>query len=442
MAAKTATNTAQGNSMSQWSISTISSLVADFSTFTPSQQQRILLFMNEKYPPALTEEQLKKRSAALSQMNRYRTLLEHATQQFPECIHIDSIRENIATLRGFAVVFTAGGEGERLKNSLLAQGVSSDALTDFTKATYPLPGFFGEFSTLAINLVMLSALNKNYDYAIPVVITTGPEGSTTAEVIPRLMERYDNFGLEHLRVVPQEERLFFTSDEKIVMQREEIDLQPVTHPDETGGPLMRLKKKDTSGRCILDWFASLGCDKTLVVQGIALYHRTLLPKMAGALGSHDCLGVGIRRNAFPPEDPYGTFVTLSEGETKTTIIIEQDVRNDTTRMVKDDTGTYHLPFNTGFYAFQNSLLDNNDLPDFATPPKELRPDLSRAPKIGYAATDMITLAKNPVILTIESGMFRVLKNADDLERLSALGKEFGLDELCREFVRERTKNED
>lgn len=423
--------------MSQWSIDTIASLVANFSSFTSLQQEQILAHMNKKYPPVLTERQLKMRSMALSQMNRYRTLLEHATQQFPECMHIDTIREDITALRNFAVVFTAGGEGERLKNSLLTQGVSSDALTDFTKATFPLPDFFGEFSTLAINLVMLSALNKKSDYAIPVVITTGPKGSTTAEVIPRLMEHYDNFGLRDLRIVPQEERLFFTNDEQIVIQWKGTNPRPITHPDETGGPLMRLKKKDASGRSVLDWFASLGCGKTLIVQGTALYHQTLLPKMAGALGGHDCLGVGIRRTSFPPEDPYGTFVTLSEGASKTTIILEQDVRNDITRMIKNDTGTYHLPLNTGFYAFQNSLLDDNDLPDFATPPKELRPDLPRAPKIGYAATDIITLAKDPAILTIEPGMFRVLKNADDLERLSAFGKEFGLDILCREFVGER-----
>lgn len=420
--------------MSQWSSETLLAAVEAFNEFTPSQQQRIISFMNAEYPPERFHEQRRKRQSALSQMNRYRSMLETRVQNFPECIHCDSINDTGDALNGFAIVFTAGGEGERLKTSLLKKGVSAESLTDFTKATYGLPDFFDDFSTLTINLVMISLLGSTGQTAPPVVITTGPEGSTTARVIPMLMKKYDNFGIQHLRVIPQEERLFFSNDERIVFLDNGTTLQPVTHPDETGGPLMRLKKKEANGQSIFDWFTALGCNKTIVVQGTAIYDTSLLPKMAAALDGHDCLGVGIRRAAFPAEDPYGTFVSLSGDDATSTIIIEQDVRNDTTRTIKDAAEKWYLPFNTGFYAFQNSLLIENDLPDFATPPKELTPDLPRAPKVGYAATDMITLAKHPVILTIEPDMFGVLKKADDLEMLSALGKRFGLDKMCRKFT--------
>ena len=174
-----------------------------------------------------------------------------------------------------------------------------------------------------------------------------------------------------------------------------------------------------------------GSTKTIVVQATALYDRSLIPAMAAALQTHDCLGVGILRSDFPPSDPYGTYVSITTDGVTSLQIIEQNVRNDVTRTVTNPSGRWHLPFNTGFYAFDNSLLEANGLPDFATPPKELRPGLPRSPKIGYAATDLIALARDPIILTIDPALFGVLKNADDLARLSTLGKTFGLDTLCR-----------
>lgn len=195
---------------------------------------------------------------------------------------------------------------------------------------------------------------------------------------------------------------------------------------------MKLKQKDENNESVFDWLTKLGCSRSIVVQATALYDMRLLPLMAEALKGHDCLGVGILRNSFPSNDPYGTFVTLSNSSKSTTMILEQDVRNDSTRELKDPTGKYYLPFNTGFYAFENSLLINNDLPHFATPPKEVLPGMNRSSKIGYAATDIIPIAGNPVILAIEPEMFGVLKTADDLQILSDIGKRYGLDKLCKE----------
>jgi uncharacterized protein YodC (DUF2158 family) len=282
---------------------------------------------------------------------------------------------------------------------------------------------------------MVALLCEQYNIDIPVVITTGPAGSITASVIPEILSKFNNFGLKYIRVIAQEERFFLTNDEQIVLHEINGELQPITHPDETGGPLMKLKSVDSSaGMSLLQWFDSIGCNQTIIVQATALYHPTILPLMADALGEHDCLGTGVLRKSFPSSDPYGTFVSLQKEQESVMIIVEQDVRNDITRSIMDASNNYFLPFNTGLYAFKNSLLQQNDLPDFATPPKVLRPDLPRAQKIGYAATDLITLSQDPIILTINASMFGVVKNADDLDALSGLGKAFGLQKLCKAII--------
>lgn len=422
--------------MHQWTLETLSNVTEFFDAFNDEQQRQILDEMNSHYPPHRFYYHLENRRRALMLMDRSRKMLSHARQQFPHIVKAEEVSSPDNSLKGFSVVFTAGGEGERLKTTLLEKGVPESKLRSFTKATFGLPGFFRDFGTLHINLSMISSLCRKLATDIPVVVTTGPAGSVTAEVIPWIIRKHDNFGLKHLRIIPQEERLFFSNSERIVFQETgNGSLFPITHPDETGGPLMKLKQPgDGTGPSILDWFASFGCSRTIAVQATALYHPVLLPLMASALGEHDCLGVGILRTAFPESDPYGTFVTLKDRDSVCTVILEQDVRNDVTRSLTDKTGRYYLPFNTGLYAFNNTLLSENDLPDFATPPKMLHPDLPRAPKIGYAAVDLITLAGDPVILTIVPELFGVLKNAGDLERLSTLGREFNLDAICAETV--------
>lgn len=421
--------------MEPWTRDGLADAVLDFDTMPFDKQSYILEYFNSRYPKDVYSAHRDMRKNALSLMNRARHAVATSQQCYPSLVTPESLQLSTAALKGCAFVFTAGGEGERLRLSLLNKGYTASQLDKFTKATFALPGFPGGLGTLQINLMMVASFCKTHQIDIPVIITTGPEQSITAEVIPELLASFNNFGLRHILVLPQDERLFLTIDEKIVLTETGEKPVPITHPDETGGPIMKLKQPLGKGKgSALDWCEARGCSKTIVVQATALYDQQVLPLMAEALGNHDCLGVGILRSTFPPADPYGTFVALQNETSKVTMIIEQDVRNDVTRTIKDPSGSYFLPFNTGFYAFDNKLLLQHDLPDFATPPKELRSDLPRSPKIGYAATDLVTLAKDPVVLALDPLLFGVLKNADDLELLSAMGNRFGLDKLCEHYL--------
>lgn len=418
--------------MSMWIKDELFSVVYNFNTFPSEKQDIILRTLNKFFPLQIYREHLEKRRNALKLMDAYRDILKDAEQSFPPCIDMGNIKINKNALKEFSIVFTAGGEGERLKNSLLKRGYKEEMLNDFTKATFPLPNLKEKLGTLHLNLRMISSLCKEIGYEIPVIVTTGPQGSITARVIPEIIDKNNNFGLKKLYIINQEERLFFTNDEKIVIDDKHPLYKPITHPDETGGPLMKLKKKGTysSELSLLEYLENTGHTKTIVVQATALYHPSLIPLIASAMDEFDCLGIGIQRTSFPEDDPYGTYVKLTKRDGNSfLIILEQDIRNSETMKIKDKTGKYFLPFNTGFYAFKNRLLIENDLPDFATPPKEIKPNLPKAPKIGYAAIDIIRIASNAAILTIDKSLFGVLKNADDLEKLSTIAQNFELDKL-------------
>lgn len=419
--------------MDLWNAASLGCQTVDFGTLMPAQQDMLIQFMNDNFPPATYTRHKEFRELALTAMNNVRKTLAGAQQRFPSVVHHASVNSSPDSLKDHALIFTAGGEGERLRLSLLKQGIPAEDLEDFTKATFYLPDFYKKFGTLHINLAMVSSLCSKYEINIPVIVTTGPKGSITARVIPELLKQYSNFGLKNIRVIEQDERLHLTNDNKIVWQTAGDTVVPVTNPDETGGPLMKLKDKGDKGESVLDWLNKIGCSRSIVVQATALYDQRLLPMMASGLNGHDCLAVGILRTSFPEKDPFGTFVTLDYGTSQKTMILEQDVRDATTRTIVDKTGQYYLPYNTGFYAFDNDLLAKNDLPHFATPPKEILPHIERASKIGYAATDIVPVAKNPVILAMDQSMFGVLKTADDLSMLSELGKRYGLDKICMEF---------
>ena len=418
--------------MELWTIESLKSATNNFDQLSDLQKINFLNYMNSHFPPSVYKSHLKFRSAALQNSNATRDALSDSQQQFPSIVKWETIKSSPKALEDHALIFTAGGEGERLRLSLLKQGVPSSELDDFTKATFYLPEFYKKYGTLQINLAMVASFCSTYNINIPVIVTTGPQGSITARVIPEMLKKYSNFGLKNVKVIEQDERIHFSADEKIVWQSVDSQIVPATNPDETGGPLMKLKEKGTESSSVLDWLEQLGCKRSIVVQATALYDQRLLPLMAEALKGHDCLAVGILRNDFPPSDPFGTFVTLKGKTQSKTLILEQDVRNDFTREIVDQSAKYHLPFNTGFYAFENCLLQNNDLPHFATPPKEILPELPRSPKIGYAATDIVPIATDPIILTIDPDMFGVLKTADDLKVLSDLGRKYGLDNICKE----------
>jgi hypothetical protein len=421
--------------MKFWTKETLETVTYNFKTLSYEDQLSFIEFMNNKFPPPLYSEQISSRRSALNNMEQSRNQLKGVVQKFPSFIEFNSIAYSQESLQNHAVVLTAGGEGERLRLSLLQEGVAPELLKDFTKATFALPGFYNQFGTLHANLCMISSICAKYNLDIPVIVTTGPQDSITAEVIPEILKKHNNFGLKSIMVVEQDERLHFTNDEKIVCQFVDGKPAPVTQPDETGGPLMKLKARSLKNEMSpLDWLKTKGCTKLIVVQATALYDLNLLPAMAKALDGHDCLGVGILRTDFPEKDPFGTFVSLCKGNHCTVMIIEQDVRNETTRQVKDSSGRYYLPYNTGFYGFDIDLLVNNNLPDFATPPKEITPELPRSSKIGYAATDLLPLSLNPVILSIDTSKFRVLKTSADLKPLSEMGKKNGLEEICKKVI--------
>jgi hypothetical protein len=414
--------------MDTWTIDTLKNAVCNLELLDETGIDEFLGLMNSRFPPGIFNGHLDKRKRALENVAVSIKLLDGAVQSFPDVVDYQSLGSSFGDMAGFAVVFTAGGEGERLRLSLLDKGVSAESLNDFTKATYPLKGFYGDFGALQINLAMAGWICREYGLDIPVIVTTGPKGSVTERVIPEILKKHNNFGLPHVKTVSQDERLHFTAAGKIAVRLTDGKPYPVTQPDETGGPLMKLKESidGAGGPSALRWLSALGCEKLLIVQGTAIYEPKMLAHMASAAKGHDCVGVGIPRDSFGDKDPFGTFVCVDKAGKRSVCIIEQDIRNDETRsIVNKETGAY-LPFNTGLYAIDRQLLEDNDLPDYATPPKEVLPGLPKSPKIGYAATDIFPSAKRPLILTVSPDMYAVIKTAEDLETMSETAKRFGL----------------
>lgn len=402
--------------------------VVGYDELNETQREHLKKILNAKFPFDVYERHRDFRTRAFENEIKNKKMLDGAIQFYPELIRPEKI---VGNLSGCAMVMTAGGEGERLRLSLEALGHTGDKISDFTKATFPLPDFYQDFGTLQTNLALIGSLEKKYGVDIPVIVTTGPDGSATARVIPEIIEKNGRFGLKNLLVVSQGERLHLTKDDKVAWAEAEDGPEPVTHPDETGGPIMSLKeKKPGMDNTPLDWLAKRGVEKILVLQATALYNPELIFALAEADSCFDCIGAGILREKFESDDPYGTYAGIEKQGKKSVVILEQNIRNEETRGIKN--GSYHLPYNTGFYRFGTSLLDQCSLPDFATPPKEILPGLERTPKVGYAAIDLISLAQNPAVVAVPTEWFAVLKKADDLPKLAELGKSCGLDKLCSE----------
>ncbi len=419
--------------MIKWTFEHCEQWIHDFDRLTDAGRSHLMSVLNEKFPFNVYERHKAFRRRAIDNERRKRRRLDDVTQFYPPLVFPEVGREQ-PSLERCAVVLTAGGEGERLRLSLEARGYPPDALIDFTKAAFPLPGFYKDFGALQTNLTLINAIGRRYGVDIPVIVTTGPEGSTTARVIPGLIRRNHNFGLTHIRTVSQEERLHLTVEERIAWRPPNDRPSPITHPDETGGPIMSLKKTgpgmDSSP---LEWAANLGCKRFLALQATALYNPELILAMAAADPDYDCVGVGIIRDRFEADDPFGTYVGIEYNGRRSVAIVEPAVRNLQTRTLKSRSENRYLPYNTGFYVFNGETPEKSDLPDYATPPKEVLPHLESSPKVGYAATDLIEQAANPAILAVPSEWFAVIKKADDLANLSELGRSFGLNTLCREM---------
>ncbi|MFC1567382.1 hypothetical protein ACFL3R_00915 [Thermodesulfobacteriota bacterium] len=422
--------------MDTWSHLLASERVNAFEELNADQQDFLITLLDKRFPPSVYEENRDKLLQAQRNLIEARQLLKGTSQEFPRCIDSTKVAPKPDCLAGCGIVLTAGGEGERLRLSLQQKGFSMAASADFTKATFPLPGFFGEFGTLQINLALVAEISARFEVDIPVVITTGPEGSTTARVIAGTIKRHAAFGMKNVKIICQGERLHLTADEQIAIEIIDGMPYPVTNPDETGGPIMKLKAiEGDDEKSTLDWFAACGADKIIVLQGTAIYHPNLIPIMAEAARDYDGLGVGILRSRFGADDPFGSFVVLKTAQKEQLVILEQEVHNAQTYTLKDPDEQYFLPYNTGFYVFDREVLRINDLPDYATPPKEVLPKLHRSPKVGYAATDILSLTRRPAVLAIQPDCYGVIKNADDLGGLADMAKGFGLDEVCRRVLK-------
>ena len=362
--------------------------------------------------------QVAKKEKAVANMQNAKNILQKAEQKYPQHLDFASVNADINEIKNYAILIMAGGEGERLRVSLEEKGYSKEDLADFTKATFPIPDTNYKFGALEVNLRMIAEICAKINSDIPVIITTGPVGSDTEKIIPQVLQKNANFGVKNLRVIAQNERFHLTNDNKIVFDE---NLKPITNPDETGGPIAKLKE---SG--ILSELEKSGIEKIIVLQGTAVYSKEILPIIASAGKNFDGLGIGIARNNFPENDPYGTFV-IADGVLR---IVEKDTRTADTYKIRSDNphsedGKY-LPYNTGFYVFSVEMLKNAEMPDYATPPKIILDGIEKSPKIGYAATDIIAFAKSPAVLTISDSDFRVIKNAEDIDILAEIIKKFNL----------------
>lgn len=413
--------------MSIWSKADLKTLVYQYESLSSEDQNDLKNFLNTSFPPKIVEKQLLMQREAINNNIKNRQILSSTTQYYPECIRSENVRGQSKDLSEYAIILTAGGDGERLRTSLNKMGIPNDQLLDFTKATYPLPHFGNKYGTLSVNLSLISNLCRDNSIDIPVVITTGPQGSTTAKVIPIIVCKNNNFNIRNLKIIQQDLRIHFSQKGQIVPTYKNYKSRPVTNPDETGGPIMKLKSPlPGTSESTLDWLSKLGCKKIILLQATALYDPQIIITMATAGKKYDGLGIGIRRASFPASDPYGTYVVLEKNNKKKLVIIESEIRNSRTRSLKNEDGTYYLPYNTGFYVFDLTIIRENSLPDYATPPKEIIPGIEKSPKIGYAATDIISFAKNPAVLTIPKKSFCVLKKYEDLEKLAEIGERYSL----------------
>ena len=164
----------------------------------------------------------------------------------------------------------------------------------------------------------------------------------------------------------------------------------------------------------------------LILQGTAIYEPQLLLKIAVAAQKYEILGVGIARETFADNDPYGTFVIAKEDNKSTLIIAEKDIRNNDTLLLQNQRDNTFLPFNTGFYAVSLKHL-HNSFPHYASPNKTILPGIDPAPKIGYAATDLLGFSDQCGVLLIDPTQYKVIKSAEDIVELSKTVTTFSLE---------------
>ncbi len=333
---------------------------------------------------------------------------------FPEIAESGS-SFSLDAFKNTAIILTAGGEGERLKKSLLDAGTAPEELKDFTKATWPLDGKTKAASTLGYNLLLLRAIARALGQKLPVIVTMGSEGSDTARLLPPYLAPYNDEYLDII-TVSQGERLHLTTTGRLVLLAEP-DLRAAVNPDETGGPFMALKnphERDKEG--LIHYLLEKGMTNCLALQAIAIVKPLLMSSLAAALKTADVAVLGVKRDSFPESDPFGTIVSLREEAGERTVIVEAHNRWPALYELKDKEHGF-LPYNSGMYAFKTALLAGAALPDFICPPKIITAELPPAGKSGYAATDLLSLSSKVALCLTSADSFAVFKSLADRENL-------------------------
>ncbi len=415
-----------------WDTEYAKASIEDFDKLSHEQAIDLLETLNREFPPEEYEKEKECLLNAFNNRERRRDLLQKGIQGFPVCVDPETgsapEKERISKT---AVLLTAGGEGQRLKESLKQNGVSNEALADITKATYPVADSPGKPGTLHIDLLLIAGICRETGTDIPVIVSTGPAGSNTAEIIPEILRKNRGFGIKNLKSIAQGKRLHLSNNKKIVWYMKEGTPQPVTNPDETGGPVARMQRREGGEKeSPISWLKRLGIEHLLVLQGTAVYKKEFIYSLIKAFPESDGIAAGIPRKSFPEDDPYGTLLTIEHNSKKSLKIIEKDERDSETRSLKNLEDKTYLPFNTGLYRFSLRMLNEKRLPDYITPPKEILPGIQKAPKCGFAATDIISLAENPCVIKIAPDSFSVLKKKSDITEINRTYNESGIREIC------------
>lgn len=417
--------------MEKWDNQSVKTYIDNIENFSRDELESIVNYLNENFPIDRYEKENTERKMALEELENTKNILNTHVQKYPSCYELSEINFNENDLNNIAFFFTAGGEGQRLRQSIEKNGKKNEVLENFTKATYPIQNFPENFGTLMINLALIKSFCDKYKTDIPVIISLGPKNSTTYNYIPSSIEKFKNFGLKNLFYIAQKERLHLTDEGKITINKTDNGFKASTNPDETGGPFMAFQKDKN----LVEKIRQLGIQKLLCIQGIGIYNPEILLKVASSNKEHDCYILGLPRENYPETDCFGTLVVLENEGKKQLRILESHMINNETRTLKSSDSSAYLPANSGLYVFDLSIFEEEiSRPFYATSAKEIEASKKLAPKIGYSATDFSRFSKNPAVLLVQNGNYSILKNIESLDDIEKLGKKFELDIISQKVL--------
>ncbi len=374
-------------------------------------------YLNNNVPYASYLAEREKWVEAQSNSRANSEAAETLPLSFPE-IADGAAAFSLESFNNTAIILTAGGEGERLRKSLIAAGASPDELKDFTKATWPLDGQTKAASTLGYNLLFFRAIGRALGQKLLIIVTTGPLGSDTARILPAYLETFQD---EYLDIItlPQGQRFHLTTGGQLVLSAAGPHLSVACNPDETGGPFMALKnphERDAKG--LIHYLLAKGLINCLALQATTICQPLWVSSLPAALKKAEVAVMGVRRDTFAPDDPFGTIVRFNAAGGDYTQIVEAHNRRPAIYSVRDEKYGF-LPYNSGMYAFKTELLATARLPDFICPPKMITPELPPAGKVGYAATDLLSLSPKVAVCLTKADSFAAFKGLADTQNLIA-----------------------